>query len=78
MKHKRALMYGIGFGVACAGAVALLAASFLLSPVWPAPAIGSRPADAASIAPSKATAAPLAVTRIAHASVLLDFDGVRV
>jgi L-ascorbate metabolism protein UlaG (beta-lactamase superfamily) len=78
MKHKRVLMYGLGLGAACAGAVSLLGASFLLSPVWLAPAVGTRPADAVSIAPSKTTAAPLAVTRIAHASVLLDFDGVRV
>jgi L-ascorbate metabolism protein UlaG (beta-lactamase superfamily) len=71
-------MYGIGFGAAFAGAVSLLAASFLLSPVWPAPAVASRPADAVSILQPKAAAAPLAATRIAHASVLLDFDGVRV
>ena len=78
MKHKRVLNYAIGFGAACAGAVALFGASFVLSPVWPAPAVGSRPADAVVAARSQATAAPLAVTRIAHASVLLDFDGVRV
>jgi len=78
MKHKRVLTYVMGFGAACAGAVALLGASFVLSPVWPAPAVASRPADAVVAASSPATAAPLAVTRIAHASVLLDFDGVRV
>jgi L-ascorbate metabolism protein UlaG (beta-lactamase superfamily) len=78
MKNKRVWMPVIGFGVTCVGAVALLAASFLLSPVWRPASVGSRPADAAVAAPSKAAAAPLAVTRIAHASVLLDFDGVRV
>jgi L-ascorbate metabolism protein UlaG (beta-lactamase superfamily) len=78
MKNKRVRVSIIGFGAACTGAVSLLAASFLLSPVWQAPPVESRPADALVTAPSKATAAPLAVTRIAHASVLLDFDGVRV
>jgi glyoxylase-like metal-dependent hydrolase (beta-lactamase superfamily II) len=78
MKHKRVLIYVIGFGAACAGAVALLGASFLFSPVWPATVVRSRPADAVTTARWTATAAPLAVTRMAHASVLLDFDGARV
>jgi len=78
MKHKRVVVYVAGFGAACAGAVALLGASFLLSPVWPAPVVASRPTDAVAAAQPAETAAPFAVTRIAHASVLLDFDGVRV
>jgi len=78
MKYKHVLNFVVGFGATCAGAVALLGASFLLSPVWPAPVVESRPADVVAARQSKATAAPLAVTRIAHASVLLDFDGVRV
>jgi L-ascorbate metabolism protein UlaG (beta-lactamase superfamily) len=78
MKNKRVWMFVVAFGATCAGAASLLAASFLLSPVWRPASVASRPADAAVTASSKATAAPLAVTRIAHASVLLDFDGVRV
>jgi L-ascorbate metabolism protein UlaG (beta-lactamase superfamily) len=56
----------------------MLGASFLLAPAWPAPALDARPPDATLVTPSNRPAAPLAVTRIAHASVLLDFDGVRV
>jgi L-ascorbate metabolism protein UlaG (beta-lactamase superfamily) len=72
------LLYAIGFGGVGAGAAALLGASFLLSPTWPAPAVGARPVEVSLVTQSTGTAAPLAVTRIAHASVLLDFDGVRV
>jgi L-ascorbate metabolism protein UlaG (beta-lactamase superfamily) len=72
------LLYAIGFGGVGAGAAALLGTSFLLSPTWPAPAVGARLGEVSLVTQSNGTAAPLAVTRIAHASVLLDFDGVRV
>jgi L-ascorbate metabolism protein UlaG (beta-lactamase superfamily) len=42
----------------------------------PAPVVSSPPADAPEIAlPADGAAAPLAVIRVAHATVLVDFDG---
>jgi L-ascorbate metabolism protein UlaG (beta-lactamase superfamily) len=63
------------------GVVGLTVGGLLAWPAWPAPTVSSRPADAppARVAstvqplPSK-----LGVTRVAHASVLLDFDGEQV
>jgi L-ascorbate metabolism protein UlaG (beta-lactamase superfamily) len=78
MQTRRALRYAIAFASLVGAAAALVGASFLLSPTWPAPAVGARPGDASPIVQAKGPAAPLAVTRIAHASVLLDFDGVHV
>jgi L-ascorbate metabolism protein UlaG (beta-lactamase superfamily) len=77
MNYRRTLWLVVGFVGLGAGAVALLGASFL-APTWPAPVVGAKPADARPIAAASETAPPLSITRIAHASVLLDFDGVRV
>ena len=77
MIYRRTRLFAIGFVSLVAGASALLGASFL-APTWPAPVVGDRPADARPITLSNGAATPLSITRIAHASVLLDFDGVRV
>lgn len=63
------------------GLVGLVTGILLAWPATPAPVVASRPADApparlASSAPS--APAKLAVTRIAHSTVLLDFDGEKV
>lgn len=58
-----------------------LGLSFGCASLSPAPALTARPPDAPGIelaAPADAPAATLRVMRIAHASVLLDFDGYRV
>lgn len=78
MRLGRVLLCTLGLACLAAGAAALLGASFLLSPTWPAPAVAARPADTRLPPRAPESAPPLAVTRIAHASVLLDFDGVRV
>jgi len=63
------------------GVLAAVIAALLLWPAWPAPVVASRPADAP---PATVTTAAqplpgkLAITRVAHASVLLDFDGAQV
>ena len=78
MQQRRALKYAIAFTSLVGAMAALVGASFLLSPIWPATAVEARPGDASPIGQGNGLARPLAVTRIAHASVLLDFDGVRV
>ena len=78
MQRRRALKCAIAFASLVGAMAALVGASFLLSPIWPATAVGARPGDASPIVQGNGLARPLAVTRIAHASVLLDFDGVRV
>ena len=78
MQRRRALKCAIAFASLVGAMAALVGASFLLSPTWPATAVGARPGDASPIVQGNGLARPLAVTRIAHASVLLDFDGVRV
>lgn len=59
------------------GSLAALAASFLLAPLQPAPAI-SGPLPAALSAKLKSSSGAFSVTRIAHASVLLDFGNATV
>lgn len=76
MIHRRARFFTMWFVGLSVAAAALLGASFL-APTWPAAVIATRPVDARVGLPNGA-AAPLSVTRIAHASVLLDFDGLRV
>jgi L-ascorbate metabolism protein UlaG (beta-lactamase superfamily) len=59
----------------------VVVAALLAWPASPAPVVSSRPADAPPariVSPAEPVAARLAVTRVAHASVLLDFDGEQV
>lgn len=70
---KKVVLGVVGVVVALGLAITML----LAWPVSPAPVVSSRPADAppAHIA---SAAGKLAVTRVAHSSVLLDFDGQQV
>lgn len=68
-------------GIAMVGLVALVTGGLLAWPARPAPVVASPPADApaarlASLA--RPLPAKLAVTRVAHSTVLLDFDGEKV
>src|SRR5437868_6644051 len=67
--------------LALVGLLALTFGALIAWPAWPAPVVSARPGDAAPASiPSTAQPLParLGITRIAHASVLLDFDGEQV
>ena len=75
---RRKIIIGV---VGIVGLLALTIGALILWPASPAPVVASRPA-AAPPARIASTAQPppgrLAITRVAHASVLLDFDGEQV
>jgi L-ascorbate metabolism protein UlaG (beta-lactamase superfamily) len=78
---KRSLKAVLAVASAAVVAGAALAASFLLAPLRPAPVLaGPAPAGLLAKLKTKAGAAPgaFSVTRIAHASVLLDFGNATV
>ena len=75
--HKRRIFTAIALCLLLAGTG--LGYSFVGATPSPSKVIDHRPADLAPIVvKSPPGAAPLTVTRIAHATVLLDFDGLRV
>lgn len=78
MKLKFRLLLLTAIFLACA--IAALAASFFIAPLTPAPVRSGTtpPAQSLTLRPTPGNSSPLSVTRIGHASVLLDFGNAKV